>query len=478
MNHFKSGLLYTAIGKYGYLLFQFILTAILGRLISVADFGKVAIIQVFIVLINVLIESGMGPAIIQNKSLQKEDYQSLLGFSLTLASVFAILFGFFGIFLSWFYSDSIYLTLTWVMSISIFFSGLSIVPTAVLNKAKRFKTVNFTMLTSSFIGGTTGIILAFNHFGIYALLINTICFSTLTFTLNYSFSKVGMIKRPSMVVIRKILGFSSRHFTYNFVNYIALNGDNFLIGKFLGDQALGNYNISYQLLQMPATLLGGVFSPVLQPILSEYQDNVEFIKSLYLKLVHILLLIALPLSVFLSSSANDIIVFIYGSRWINAVFPFAVLSTMAWTQVVLASSAAFYLSRNRPDLLLNVGIKGTIILILAVVIGLSTDSLNNTAIAISTGMLVSFLVSTEILVHKVLQGKLKDVAKEAIPGIIASLAVLVVMVLVASLPITSIFVQLLIKGGAFVLILGGFILLTNEKNIILELFKSKDHEGR
>ena len=68
-------------------------------------------------------------------------------------------------------------------------------------------------------------------------------------------------------------------FGFNFINYFSRNSDNILIGKFISTEALGNYNKAYQLLMYPNTIFSGIITPVLQPVLSDYESDVKTIKK-------------------------------------------------------------------------------------------------------------------------------------------------------------------------------------------------------
>ena len=69
-------------------------------------------------------------------------------------------------------------------------------------------------------------------------------------------------------------------------NFIALEADNFIIGHKLGPTLLGVYSRGYQLMTLPATLLGTIGEKVLFPIYSRQKsDKIE--ESLNSKLLTI-----------------------------------------------------------------------------------------------------------------------------------------------------------------------------------------------
>jgi len=337
----KIGLLFTGIGKFSNLLISLVVNAILSRVLSPSDYGIVAIIQVFIIFFQLLVEAGMGPAIIQNKNLTKNDISALFNYSILIALLLSLGFGFFGYALKLAYNNPIFIHLSWIQSIAIFFNGINVVPTAIMNKDKMFKQLNIVQVFGNLCGGSIGIIFAFNGYGVYSLIFNAITLSIITFLFNFYLSKVKIGINFNVKPLKDIFSFSINQFGFNFINYFSRNTDNILVGRFLGSAALGNYNKAYQLLMMPNNLLLGIINPVLQPVFSDYQNEVKLIKKTYLSIIHFLALVGCPLSVFLSIFSEDIIFFMFGNQWQDAVTPFKILSLTVWIQMTLSSTEPF-----------------------------------------------------------------------------------------------------------------------------------------
>ena len=205
INELKKGIIYTSIGTYSGFILQLIISMILSRLLTPKEYGVVAIVQVFILFFMIMVESGMGPAIIQNKKLTDSDYRVLFNFSGIFAFVVAILFGFFGLVLSLIYKNPIYQYLTWVQAISVLFNGLNVVPTAVLNKEKRFKEVNASTLIANFAGGLIGVLVALLGGGVYALILSSIISSGVNFFINRAITRLFFIRKLNLSALRKIL---------------------------------------------------------------------------------------------------------------------------------------------------------------------------------------------------------------------------------------------------------------------------------
>lgn len=469
----RKGFIYTAIGKYSNYFLQLVVQMVLSRLLTPKQFGVAAIMQVFIVFFALMIEAGMGPAIVQNKSLTSNDNKVLFNFSIVLALIMSISFGFFGYFLSYFYNNPIFLYLTWLQAISIFFDGMNIVPTALLYKDKRFKTVNLNVVFANLVSGIIGVILAFLGFGVYALIWSAIITSFLKFTINIFFTDVSCTTKWNFEAMKKIWTFSKNQFLFNFINYFSRNSDNILIGKYMGATAIANYSKAYQLLTMPSSLLLGIISPVLQPVLSEYQDDVKYIRNISYQLVHILVLISLPLSIFISFSAKSIIFILFGKQWGGAVFSFGVLSLTIWSQIAIASFGGIIASRNKSGILVINGVLNAVVTVSSIIIGIALGSINTVAICLTFAFIANFFISSYIIIKSVLMDSMKNYYKLFYSPILLGFLVALSLGMIKVMNISNIWIILGANSTVFVVIFAIYLILTKEINNIKSIFRKE-----
>ena len=139
--------------KYSVAIIQLIINLVLARLISPQEFGVVAIITVFSNFFILFSDMGIGPSIIQMKELRQKDYNNI--FSFTFYAGILLMIGFIGAghILAFVYQNNVYILLGRVLSISIFFSTLNIVPNAVLLKEQRFTEIGIRTALVSLISG-------------------------------------------------------------------------------------------------------------------------------------------------------------------------------------------------------------------------------------------------------------------------------------------------------------------------------------
>ncbi|MED4047508.1 lipopolysaccharide biosynthesis protein [Priestia megaterium] len=476
-NELRNGILISAVGKYSNIIIQFVVLAILSRLLTPNEFGIVAIINVFLMFFTMLVDMGIGPAIIQNKSLNEKQLNGIFTFTILLSVVLSTCFALLARPIATFYNNQHLVNVCIIMSFALLTSGLNMVPQSVLLKQKRFFEINAGQVISNIVSGIVGITLALNHFSYYAIVYSSI-FRNLTMLIIFYFkTNLKMTKSIKKEDLSSIYAFSKNQFLFNFINYFSRNLDSMLIGKFISVKALAYYDKAYMLTLYPNQLLTSVITPVVQPILSEYEKQNKIIKQTYLSLTKILAFIGMPLTVFLFFTSTEIIYLLFGSQWTASVPIFQILSLSIWIQMILSSTGSIFQSSNRTDLLLMSGVLSALLNISSIIVGVWTGKVEYLASMLVLSFLVNFIQANYLLMNKVFQEKQIEFYKNLVDPFKISILMLVALL------ITNYFfgdfsflVQLTIKiiVSLIIFILG--IRLTDNLKLFYYIFKSKKGE--
>lgn len=439
----KKATMINFVSKYSNIFIQLIINSILARILTPDDYGIVAIITVFISFFTTIADMGIGPAIIQNKDLNKKEISDIFIFTFFTAIIVSIGFICFSYPLAFFYKNDIYISLGMILSIGIFFNVLNIVPNSLLLKEKKFKELGIRTIIINIICGIITIILALNGIKYYALVINTVLVGFFTFIFNYYYSKLKIIFSFSFNSLKKIREFSTYQFAFNFINYFSRNLDNLLIGKFMGQVPLGYYDKAYKLMLYPVQNLTHVITPVLHPILSDYQDNVEIIYKQYMKITKILAILGIYFSVYCFFSAEEIIYIMFGKQWNQSVLSFKILSISICIQMILSSSGTIFQATNETKKMFIAGTLGAIANVSAIIIGVICGKIEYVAIGIVIAYLINFITGFYLLINRVFKKKLIDFLRELksiyIIGIICSISMILLNVEFNNIIISSIY---------------------------------------
>lgn len=466
-NEFKKGIFYSALGKYSNVVIQLIVNAILSRILTPEDYGVVAIVNVFLIFFQMLADFGIGPAIIQNKTLKEKDISSIFAFSIYLALFLGIGFMALGIPISNFYSNEVYKPISIILGFCVMFYALLIVPQSILLREKKFFNVNMVTIISNVASGIVSIILAFAGFSYYALIFGNIVKAMVMFIIFFIQSKMKWNFKVTIEPLKKIYSFSKNQFAFNFINYFSRNLDKMLIGRFMNESALAYYDKAYQVSLYPNQTLTNVITPVIQPIMSEYETDRKRIKDVYLRITLVLATLGIPLSVFFFFASQETILFLFGDQWLGSVLTFQILAVSIWIQMISSSTGAIFQSANRTDLLLLSGILSAALNIASIFVGIYLGNIEYVAAMIVFSFSINFLMNNYLLMYRLFESNYLEFFKILVKPMIMGAMQIIVFLLLPELSF-SVFFNLMIKGIVFVLVFVLGIIATGQIKMVRE----------
>lgn len=399
----KRAALLNAASRYAQVLMSILFTMILARILTPADYGIVAVTVVFTNLFTIFADMGISAGIIQNKELTRDDTNGIFLFSLLLGIFLAICFFFFSFWIADFYSNQVYVHLGALLAGSLFCSTLNMVPNALLLKDKQFVLIAKRNVAIPFITSVLTVIMAYMGLAYYALVLQSVLSSLFVFLLNFFTARrkygLRMPFYSDFNGVRSIFHYSLYQFLFNIVNYFARNLDNLLVGRYFGPASLGYYDKAYKLMVYPSSMLTHVITPVLQPILSDYQNDKDFIYEKYIKIVKFLSLLGVFIVAYCYVASNEIILILFGRQWTQAIPYFAWLSLSVWAQLIMGTTGSIFQSAGDTKHLFLCGCLTTCLTVGAIISGILSGELIDVARNVSLSYMAQFVFVMYLLIH-------------------------------------------------------------------------------
>lgn len=464
-----SGIAYTALEKYSNIIVQLIITAVLARLLPPADFGVVAVATVIITFFALFTDMGISTAIVQNKTLTDDDISNIFSFTLWSGIILAALFFCSSWAIGNYYQNDTLIIICQLLSINLFTSSITIVPNALFYKHKDFKYIALRGLTIQSSCGALGVTAAALGAGLYALVIPPILSGILMFLISIRRYPQKARMTWGMVSIKKIFSYSAYQFMFNIINYFSRNLDKLVIGKKLGMNQLGYYQKSYSLMMLPLQNITAVVTPVIHPIFSDFQNDLNKLATGYEKIVRLLAFIGLPLTVGLFFTAKELTLIFFGPQWMPSVPVFKILAISAGVQVILSSSGSIFQASGDTKSLFICGLFSSILNVSGILFGVFYfQTVEGVACCISTTFAINFIQCYWQMYHITFKKRQigRFVRQIISPLIISGILILAMFPLDILLKDTNILISIVIKGIIFLLVFGLYIQLTNEYNII------------
>jgi PST family polysaccharide transporter len=465
----KKAAIINAMGKYSVIVIQLFVTAILSRILSAEDYGVIAIVTVFTTFFSTLANMGFGTAIVQIKELKNEEVNDIFSFTFYASSALSIIFSLFSFVIAWFYNDNLYIPVSVLLSISLFFSTLNMVPNGILNRDKKFTTIAIRNIIVYCVIAVIEILLAKLGFKYYAIVIGGIISAFFSFIWNYLTTGVKFKFKFNVESIKKVLNYSGFQFASNFVNYFANNLDNLLTGKLFGAAELGYYSKAYSLILYPVNNLTGVISPVIHPILSDYQNNKEVMYKKYMQIVKLLSLIGIYVEAVCFFCSDEIVTIMFGSNWSSTAECFKLLSVCILFRMINSASAGIFQALGNTKLLFENGLLNTIITVIAILVGVfAFGNIVGLALCVGIAYVIHYLTASWMLIRMGFELRMKDYYRE-LKFEVLIFFILGIASLIFNITVESVIISLCIKVFYLTLIYIVLLVITKEFKVYTSL---------
>ncbi|HEY4649424.1 MAG TPA: lipopolysaccharide biosynthesis protein [Gemmatimonadales bacterium] len=302
---------------------QLLVIMALGRLLSPADFGLMGAAVVVIALSQIISQVGVGPAIVQRKELDELHIRAaftisgVLGFALGAAVWFAAPA------LAAFYRIPAVEPVFRGVALLFPIDGLNTVGESLLTRQLRFRLFVALDVGSYILGyACIGVLLAWYGMGVWALVIANLSQVVLRTLTMYLATRHPVRLSFNLRASHDLLSFGFGHSLAQVGTVLSQQGDNLVVGRWLGPAALGVYGRAYGLMVMPATVFGKIVNRVLFPVMAQVQDEPSRLGNAYERALAIVALVSLPVSSVLWVVAPEFIPVLLGPKWTAVVLPF------------------------------------------------------------------------------------------------------------------------------------------------------------
>lgn len=449
---------------------SFIVTIILARLLIPEEYGIISIAMIYIAILEVFVNSGLGSALVQKKDVSSVDYSTAFYFSLLISIIFYICFYFISPWISKFYSNEVLCTVLQIMSIRIVLSSLQTVQNAYIQRHFLFKRGFYASLISTVVSAILGIITAYLGYGVFALVIQYLSSSVLNVLILLFAISWHPKKEFSIRAMKELLSYGWKILCSGLLNTMFAELKGFIIGAKYDAASLAYYDKGKQFPSLVYENLNTSIGKVLFPILSKAQDDKTLVASLTSKCFQILSFLLLPILMILFVVGDSIIEILFTEKWMDAT-PFLRVACVTYSFVIINTVLTNAInSIGRSDLHLFVEILN---IILGVIVLLLLMNYGTIYIAISVTISCFICAMARLLLCRRLIGyNIKMFLKDYCMPYIASILMLTVMIFVSKL-ISNVWGKLLILPiiGAVVYLLVSFVICRSHYTTFMLYYK-------
>jgi O-antigen/teichoic acid export membrane protein len=328
----------------------FIRTIILARLLAPEDFGILGIAMLSISTLETFSHTGFHTTLIQ----KKDNIESYLNTAWTVSALrgtmlFVLLF-FSAPIIARFFNSSAATPVIRVIALFTLFSGLQNISILFFQKELEFHKQFIYEFAATLANLIVAIPLAFLLRNVWALVWGGLASSLVKLILSYALHPYRPLIQLNKQKLKELWHFGKWVLGSTILVFLVTQGDDIFVGKVLSLTALGLYQLSYTLSNLPATEITHVVSRVTFPAYSKLQDDLPRVRSAYLKVLQFISFLSFPLAGAIFIFLPDFVSIFLGDKWTPMVPAAQVLVMAGLLRSIAATTGPIFHALGKPKI--------------------------------------------------------------------------------------------------------------------------------
>jgi len=321
-----GGLAWTMFGAGMHMLVQIGTLAVLGRLLTPEDFGIVAAALVAVNFSGIFAQLGVNQALIQRTTVTERTSGTIFLITVGLGSALSLGLAVLAPAIARGLALDALTPVLRALSVMFIVRAVGSTAEALMARSLRFRAIALLDVVSYALGhGVVGVTLAVLGFGYWSLVAAHLAQAAVKSALALAARPHGLLPDLDRTLVRELLTFGGGLSLARIANFVALQADNLVVARQLGAAAVGAYSRAYQLMGMPASLIGNALDRVLFPVFAQQQADLAALRGAYLRGTALIALACIPAGVVASAVAPELVWLLLGDQW-TAVISISYLS--------------------------------------------------------------------------------------------------------------------------------------------------------
>jgi len=330
-------------------------TLFIVRILTPNDYGIFGLAAVYVGLVAMLMEFGLGSAIVNMRNLSASQLAQINTVSLLMGlTCFAF---------SWCAAEPISRILgsaklqsvIIALSTTFIIKALWTVPHSLLRKDMRFRSIAVFEGIEAVLLSICLIVLAMMGYAYWALVLAYVL-SALVRTFLAVISRPCRFALPKFTQVKGILSFSRDIIVARLSWYTYSKADIFIVGQTLGTAATGAYELARTVARIPVEKITGLITTILPPFLSSAQNEDLSLRKYMVKVTQGLSIITFPLTIALFIFAEDIVILFFGENWLIVITPLRVLAASSTLNSIEPLFSQMIVAKQETEFLMKINL--------------------------------------------------------------------------------------------------------------------------
>lgn len=323
-----KGFFWLSIGTFVGQSISWISTIIVIRLLLPKDYGLMAMAGSVIALLMTFSELGIGSSIVHAERMTEKEIRQIYGFVISSSLVVWLVCHLSAPLVALFYKEHDLVPILRVMNVNFILIALYMVPQSLFIREMNFKSKTGIDVSAQIGSAVVTLILALIGMGVWALVIGTLALNVIK-AIAFNAARSDRFRplfnfNGSGKIITYGVTMTGSRLLYSFYN----QADLIIVGRFLGQHALGIYAVALNLASIPAEKVLPLINQISFTSYSRIQDDMDRIRRNLLRTTRVIAFSGFPIFWGMAAVAPEAIPLILGPKWGTAVVPFQLLCIM------------------------------------------------------------------------------------------------------------------------------------------------------
>ena len=324
-----SGIAWTGGVKAATQALSWLSTLVIARLLSPTDYGISGMAMIFTGLVQIVNEFGLSAAVVQRRDLDDDQIAKLGGLSVLLGALMCAIAVLSAPLVATFFRQPAVRDVVIVLSTTFLTSSFQVLPRSLLTRELRFRTLASIEAAEALTQTVFTLVLAVLGWRYWSLVGGLVMGRLASTALALRFRHHRLAWPRPLASIKDPVWFGGHVAAGSIAWYVFRSADMTVVGKRLGDVALGAYTLGWTIASLPVDRIAALVARATPAIFARVQDDVEALRRYVLTLTEGIALLAIPAAVGLALVAGDFVSVVLGPRWVFAITALRILSLAA-----------------------------------------------------------------------------------------------------------------------------------------------------
>lgn len=431
---------------------SFLVSVILARLLVPEDYSAVGVVLILTSFCAVFIDGGLAKALIQKKDPDMLDYSTVLVTGLTIASAIYLTLFFSAPVIAQIYEDSLLTAVVRVYSLKLFVGAFNTVQCAYISKKLQFKKYFFATIIGTVISAGIGLWMAYDGFGVWALVAQQMTNLFVDTVVLYITTKFRPQLRFSMAKLKSLWAYGSKVLGTSLLDMTYDNIRPLIVGLKFTPVDLAYYEKGRNYPGILNSTINSTLASVLFPVIASVQEDMVAVKTITQKYIRISSFVVFPMLLGLAAISENLVRWMLTDKWMGIVPYMQIFCVNHMFQLLQTGNLQAINAIGRSDLVFKIAVVKKLIsfglLVLTVIVAPSPYWLALLGIVTS---LIAFMINS-LTNKRTLNYGLKEQALDILPNLIASIAMMLIVMYIGTLKFGGLVAQILIGGLTYLLI--------------------------